>query len=993
MKKLLLLLAALTVVCLDAADFVIPKFSQTPVIDGKADDAVWQNLPWLGGEFTRIGTKEKVPEQTRFKTFHNNRYWFFLIECMEPEIGKLRTSSHGRAYAKNRWQDDSLELTFSADPGLLKLVKYFINATGDVTVFALSDKNISKPAYNASLAIPAVKTGTVIGKDRWILETAIPIAAIPHAGSDNTKWRFGVGRNRYAGGKEVLSGLVPLSRPQHLTPHEFPFAVLKDFDPMKFKIQFSAGEIGDFQPSGKKYSFKQKLSVVNRTGYFALVKVTTCLLQRNKTIEKVEKVLELPHKGFGTAVIEVPFPENGNYALEHTVSTLAGMPLAFSRQEIKAAYVPIGTKVLAPHYRDCIFATQPDKTVRIAVSSQDKNCRQLTVTVKGAKSIPAETLKMVDGKAEFVRDFANFPDGSYYITFTDENGKNATVRIRKLPYLRGEVWIKRNGTMMIDGKPFIPTGWFHLTAPTDKKYFNTNMDYIRFYPPEANLPYLDRFWAKGMKSLLMPYSEKSGWRLKLFAFPERRGQLTQVQKEHLIALAKAVRNHEGLLAYYLADEPENNDMNPEWFAAAREVLLEHDPYHPCVMLNQDFNAIKRFIDSADITFPDCYPNYADDGTSRKPIWRTSEYARNASSLRPAWLAPQAFCWKQPGKKSRPPTLDEMRNQSWQALINGCKGVIFYSHYDHSQMYYPLIVGPDFIAQEIQDVAHLIAGDIRRDKIKFTVTPADPYFQCALFEADGKVMIAAVNTSKERRKVEFKVPHLKDARLCILSENGVIQVKNGKFTAEFQPLETRIFLSDPPAVKRRTVAEMHKYIADLEASRIKPGNVFALGGNIRQDIEEITLGKQPGKLRFELSSDPMKKDFAHRGFGVGYYLFDGITDGYASSKVWWKPDRSDKTPTVTVTLPQAESIGRVRLNTLIFDGSAAVKAGEIYAEIDGRSVKCAEFKNDAQSPWIDVVFPARESAVWQIKITGFIPKKALLCEIEAYKAQTAGSEKR
>jgi hypothetical protein len=76
--------------------------------------------------------------------------------------------------------------------------------------------------------------------------------------------------------------------------------------------------------------------------------------------------------------------------------------------------------------------------------------------------------------------------------------------------------------------------------PTDKKYFNTNMDYIRFYPPKANLPYLDRFWAKGMKSLLMPYSEKSGWHLKLFAFSERRGTVSKVQREHIEALAKAV---------------------------------------------------------------------------------------------------------------------------------------------------------------------------------------------------------------------------------------------------------------------------------------------------------------------------------------------------------------------------------------------------------------------------------------------------------------------
>ncbi|MBQ4329047.1 MAG: hypothetical protein IJC27_04915 [Lentisphaeria bacterium] len=989
MKFISLLAAIVSIFSAAAEVFTIPHNHCTPILDGKADEEVWKNLPYHGDSFTRIGTKEKVAAQTRFKTFHNGKYWFFFIECMEDKIEKLRTASSGRAYAMNRWQDDSVELTFSADSALLNLVKYFINAKGDVTAVNLRDKNISKPAYNATLAIPSAKTAAVIGKERWSLEVAVPIAAIPDAGVKNAVWRFSIGRNRYAGGKTELSGLVPLSRPQHLTPHEFPTAQLKNFEAEKFNIQFTAGEPDNFQPSGKGYSFKQKISAVNRTGFFALIKVKSKLLLNNKTVSETEKIIELPRNAFGSAVIEVPFPQNGNYAMEHTVSNLAGVPIAFARQEIKAAYIPIETTVLAPSYRDCIFATQPEKTVRISVKSKDSECRQLSVKVTGAKEFSAETLTLKNGIAEYTRNFADLPDGSYCITFSDDAGRSAAVRIRKLPYMRGEVWIKPNGTMMIDGKPFIPTGWFHLMQPTDKKYFNTNMDYIRFYPPKANLPYLDRFWAKGMKSLLMPYSEKSGWHLKLFAFSERRGTVSKVQREHIEALAKAVRHHEGLLAYYLADEPENNDMNPEWFAEVRRILMEHDPYHPCVMLNQDYNAIKRFIDSADITFPDCYPNYAADGTSRKPMWRTAEYAKNASSLRPAWLAPQAFCWTQQGKKSRPPTLDEMRNQSWQALINGCKGIIFYSHYDHSQMYYPLIIGPDFIAQEIQDVAHLIAGDFRNDEMKFTVTPADPHFQCALFEADGKMMLAAVNTANEVRKVDFTIPKWQNQTLFMLSENGSCQVGNGKFSVTFQPLETKIFLTSPPAEKHKTVAEVKKQIAELEAARIKKGNLFALGGNLRHDIEEITLGKQAGKLQFALSSDPAIKDFAHRKYGIGYYLFDGMTDEYASSRLHWVPDAADKTPTVTVTLPKKEKISCIRLNTVMREEKSNVKAGTVYAMVEGKMVKCADFKNDSAA-WVEINFPAITSEKWQIQITDFVRKKPLLCEIEAY--ENSGSVK-
>lgn len=224
---------------------------------------------------------------------------------------------------------------------------------------------------------------------------------------------------------------------------------------------------------------------------------------------------------------------------------------------------------------------------------------------------------------------------------------------------------------------------------------------------------------------------------------------------------------------------------------------------------------------------------------------------------------------------------------------------------------------------------------------------------------------------------------------MLSENGSCQVGNGKFSVTFQPLETKIFLTSPPAEKHKTVAEVKKQIAELEAARIKKGNLFALGGNLRHDIEEITLGKQAGKLQFALSSDPAIKDFAHRKYGIGYYLFDGMTDEYASSRLHWVPDAADKTPTVTVTLPKKEKISCIRLNTVMREEKSNVKAGTVYAMVEGKMVKCADFKNDSAA-WVEINFPAITSEKWQIQITDFVRKKPLLCEIEAY--ENSGSVK-
>ena len=126
----------------------------------------------------------------------------------------------------------------------------------------------------------------------------------------------------------------------------------------------------------------------------------------------------------------------------------------------------------------------------------------------------------------------------------------------------------------------------------------------------------------------------------LFAESARKGGLSPAQREKIIRFVSAVGKTDGLLAWYMADEPEGRDNNPLFYEEALELIRKHDPYHPGIMLNYGLYGIKRYYRGADILIPDCYAQYWEDGTTEKPRSSTSEWVRTAAALRPAWLCTQ-----------------------------------------------------------------------------------------------------------------------------------------------------------------------------------------------------------------------------------------------------------------------------------------------------------------------------------------------------------------
>ena len=139
--------------------------------------------------------------------------------------------------------------------------------------------------------------------------------------------------------------------------------------------------------------------------------------------------------------------------------------------------------------------------------------------------------------------------------------------------------------LLHNGEPFLPIGWFVIPVEEMARPhcpYTAGQDYGAYWRSvEKNREMLDACAAAGKVLTIYPYPSP-----KMFDPASVWGQpLSDEEAEDLRQRAHALKDHQGLFAWYMADEPEVGSALPERMRRIYEVVTEEDPYHPCIMLN------------------------------------------------------------------------------------------------------------------------------------------------------------------------------------------------------------------------------------------------------------------------------------------------------------------------------------------------------------------------------------------------------------------------
>lgn len=226
------------------------------------------------------------------------------------------------------------------------------------------------------------------------------------------------------------------------------------------------------------------------------------------------------------------------------------------------------------------------------------------------------------------------------------------------------VRIRPDGATLVGGEPFFPMGMY--TVPhrlEDRERLFAMMQEIAdggfnvVYTAVRTEKEFERTLAEAQRlGVMMMYGggTRPGWREKHSANPH-------------------------ILAWCTIDEPDAHGMAPEDVARASARILDQDPNRPTYVTLCQPPSYALYCRTGDIIAPDPYP------VGRAlPLSYVSRCMASLQELlqgdRPLWGVPQAFggygSWEVP-------TPEQSRNMTYQFLVHGARGLIFYTYWDSS----------------------------------------------------------------------------------------------------------------------------------------------------------------------------------------------------------------------------------------------------------------------------------------------------------------------
>ncbi len=379
---------------------------------------------------------------------------------------------------------------------------------------------------------------------------------------------------------------------------------------------------------------------------------------------------------------------------------------------------------------------------------------------------------------------------------------------------KGVVTLRDDDMVLVDGRPFFPIAPFSLRkgppngqdfakAIADLKAagFNAVHSYCMFSDAgkERRRDYVELFEvceAAGMK-LLVEAADRN------YRSPER--------PKRLLAALQAARNYTCLLGWGLGDDTASH-------RSGAEVRADHNLVKAIdnarLTWQADITTYEGrqlpYVGATDVLMTEIYPFRAEvpepEGLANVARYMKFAYGdkRNAGN-RPwsIWALPQAFSgW---GLWKRFPTTAEIRAQSYISIVNGAKGLTYYTYYSYSKGANGFAHKPEqfasmaAVAKELSSIQDDLASrDAKvQPPVEITGGPAkdlcgNASVTCLMKEgAEGKgALLIAVNTRSDQQ-VTAKIA-VAGAATTLFEHDRKVEVKDGFLVDEFAPGAVHVY---------------------------------------------------------------------------------------------------------------------------------------------------------------------------------------------------------
>ncbi len=309
-------------------------------------------------------------------------------------------------------------------------------------------------------------------------------------------------------------------------------------------------------------------------------------------------------------------------------------------------------------------------------------------------------------------------------------------------------------------------------------------------------------------------------RHELYCWP-RLEKLSSLQEDNspreapLRSVLNRFRNHPGLLLWKNVDEPFWGKVSAESMIRAYKIIKEVDPCHPVGLTQAPRGTVedlRPYNAAADILLLDIYPVGYPPGMHsllpNKEISMVGDYTRFIKEVadgKPVWMVLQ-IAWSgvvNPGKTLRFPTFAQERFMTYQALINGARGLIYFGGNIKPAMtpedaklgwnwtFWRRVLRP--VVEEVGAKSPLAPALVAPDsKLPIKLAGADDVEFCVR-EVGADVYILACKREGQTVQVKFSgLPAWAGEAEVLYESPRKVQAKAGAFTDWFVPFDVHVY---------------------------------------------------------------------------------------------------------------------------------------------------------------------------------------------------------
>ena len=423
------------------------------------------------------------------------------------------------------------------------------------------------------------------------------------------------------------------------------------------------------------------------------------------------------------------------------------------------------------------------------------------IQIKYNDSVKVARISIKPGLNKFSFPIKDLPVGKNMLmcqlTKTKSSEKIITFPLIKRPPKYNEVKINRaSGGLIVDGLPFFPYG-FYCYSPVQPtlaeeevvRGFNMMSPYqtIDNKTLKERRNYMDRCASLGMKVHynLLRVSGGGGVGFRLAD-----GNSEEEKRKLLINEINEFKDHPALLGWYISDEPVGQGVPPEPLEEMYKLIKTLDPYHPVSIVFMTPSKARKYENAMDIVMADPYP------IPNNPVTDVGRVARRLVKEfyleKSVWIVPQSFggneWWR------REPTGAEIRVMTYQALVEGAKGIQYFVR--HGMNAFPKSV---VAWNECSNIAHEVAEltpDLTMGTPWKSIKSNNKDVRLLAIEYADRLSIIAVNV--KNMPVRFKInlsPLKKTKNAEVLFENRKVDIKGNKIDDFIDGFGTRVYRID------------------------------------------------------------------------------------------------------------------------------------------------------------------------------------------------------